>query len=89
MALQEKHIIDVSFDFTTDTAGFWTSFWDKDPYLGWMGNDPDACSKTLKKYHQLLWSKTLPNGQKVFWIRKAMANIWCGTTLLLAVTRFL
>lgn len=66
MTLQEKHIIDVSFDFTTDTAGFWTSFWDKDPYLGWMGNDPDACSKTLKKYHQLLWSKTLPNGQKVF-----------------------
>lgn len=27
------------------------------------GKDPDSASKTLKAYHQLLWSKTLPNGQ--------------------------
>ena len=65
MKLQEKDVIDVDFDFTTDTSDFWTNFWDNDPYLGCMGNDPDACSKTLKRYHQLLWSKTLPNGEKM------------------------
>ena len=27
------------------------------------GKDPDAASETLKSYHQLLWSKQLPNGQ--------------------------
>ena len=31
--------------------------------LGYMGNDPDIASKTLKKYHKLLWSRRLPNGQ--------------------------
>ena len=29
-----------------------------------VGNsDPDVCSKTLQKYHQILWSKPLPNGE--------------------------
>lgn len=27
------------------------------------GQDPDSKSKTLKRYHQLLWSKELPNGK--------------------------
>lgn len=27
------------------------------------GKDPDFASETLKSYHQLLWSKPLPNGQ--------------------------
>ena len=27
------------------------------------GKDPDSHSSTLKKYHQILWSKHLPNGQ--------------------------
>lgn len=27
------------------------------------GKDPDYASETLKSYHQLLWSKPLPNGQ--------------------------
>ncbi len=38
--------IDVGFDVRTDAAG----------------SDPDSSSPTLKKYHQLLWSKPLPNG---------------------------
>lgn len=29
------------------------------------GKDPDSYSLTLKKYHKILWSKTLPNG-KIF-----------------------
>jgi hypothetical protein len=39
--------IDISFDFRTDTPA---------------GADPDAVSPTLRKYHHLLWSKTLPGG---------------------------
>ena len=27
------------------------------------GKDPDAYSPTLRKYHKILWSKNLPNGQ--------------------------
>jgi hypothetical protein len=39
--------IDIAFDFRTDTP---------------EGEDPDACSPTLRRYHQLLWSKPLPSG---------------------------
>ena len=40
--------IDVDFNFFDDTPD---------------GKDPDSHSPTLRRYHQLLWSKTLPNGQ--------------------------
>ena len=40
--------IDITFDFQTDTR---------------KGKDPDSDSKTLRSYQQLLWSKTLPNGE--------------------------
>jgi hypothetical protein len=39
--------IDITFDFRRDTP--------KD-------KDPDIYSKTLRRYHKLLWSKKLPNG---------------------------
>ena len=39
--------IDIAFDFRSDSAG----------------GDPDSESRTLKAYHQALWSKRLPNGQ--------------------------
>ena len=39
--------INVSFDFRSDTP---------------PGRDPDAYSRTLRRYHRLLWSKPLPNG---------------------------
>lgn len=39
--------IDVTFDFRLDTP---------------QGKDPDAHSKTLRRYHKLLWSKRLPCG---------------------------
>jgi hypothetical protein len=39
--------IDISFDFRSDTA---------------PGQDPDSHSPTLRRYHQLLWSKPLPSG---------------------------
>ena len=39
--------IDVSFDFRTDAGG----------------RDPDSYSPTLRRYHKLLWSRTLPCGE--------------------------
>lgn len=39
--------IDVTFDFRRDTP---------------EGKDPDTYSKTLRRYHKLLWSKRLPCG---------------------------
>ena len=41
-------MIDTKFDFRTDTP---------------TGKDPDKYSKTLKAYHQKLWSRELPNGE--------------------------
>lgn len=39
-------LVDTSFDMRTDAGG----------------RDPDSHSKTLRGYHQLLWSKPLPSG---------------------------
>ena len=39
--------IDITFDSRSDTS---------------PGRDPDARSPTLRRYHQLLWSKPLPSG---------------------------
>jgi Family of unknown function (DUF6994) len=40
-------VIDTTFDFRSDTP---------------PGTDPDTTSPTLRRYHQLLWSKPLPSG---------------------------
>ena len=40
-------VIDITFDFRSDTP---------------PGLDPDTYSPTLRRYHQLLWSKPLPSG---------------------------
>ena len=41
-------MIDITFDFRSDTP---------------KGKDPDTYSPTLNKYHRMLWSKELPNGE--------------------------
>ena len=45
----ELRDIDIHFDVQTDSNG----------------KDPDSASPTLRAYHQLLWSKPLPNGQEM------------------------
>jgi len=46
--MKQRHdLIDITFDFRSDTP---------------PGLDPDSFSPTLRRYHQLLWSKPLPNG---------------------------
>ena len=40
--------LDINFDFHSDTP---------------PNRDPDSHSPTLRKYHQMLWSKPLPNGE--------------------------
>ena len=39
--------LDINFNFYSDTP---------------LGKDPDSYSPTLRKYHQILWSKKVPNG---------------------------
>lgn len=56
-------MIDTTFDFTSDSAGYWEGFWDRDEELGSGGSDPDIASPTLHQYHKLLWSRKLPNGE--------------------------
>ena len=56
-------MIDIGFDFTTDSPGYWEGFWDRNDGLGYGGSDPDSVSHTLQNYHQILWSKKLPNGE--------------------------
>ncbi|WP_034485701.1 DUF6994 family protein [Butyrivibrio fibrisolvens] len=58
-------MIDVTFDFTSDSYNYWDGFWDRNDGLGYGGSDPDNSSPTLQEYHRLLWSKQLPNGQKM------------------------
>jgi len=54
--------IDVYFDFTTDSPGYWDNFWENKNGLGAGNSDPDASSKTLQQYHKLLYPRKLPNG---------------------------
>lgn len=63
--MEEKQMVDTSFDFTSDTPHYWDGFWEVRNGLGVAGNDPDAMSPTLREYHRILWSKTLPNGEKM------------------------
>ena len=58
-------MIDTEFDFTTDSPGYWEGFWERNDGLGYGGSDPDVASPTLQKYHKLLWSKPLPNGESM------------------------
>lgn len=56
-------MIDITFDFTTDSKGYWDGYWERGEGLGACGADPDKDSPTLRTYHQTLWSKPLPNGE--------------------------
>ena len=56
-------MIDVDFDFTSDTVGFWDDFWNRNDGLGAGKTDPDIYSPTLQRYQKELWSRALPNGE--------------------------
>lgn len=56
-------MIDVDYNFTTDSPGYWDGFWERNAGLGYGGSDPDNASPTLREYHKILWSKPLPNGE--------------------------
>ena len=57
--------IDPTFDFTSDTPHFWDNYWSGDSILGHAFADPDSESKTMQLYHQLLYSRVLPNGERM------------------------
>ncbi|WP_037356925.1 hypothetical protein [Selenomonas sp. FC4001] len=87
-------IIDVGFDFTMDSPGYWDGFWERNGGLGAGACDPDACSPTLQRYHQLIWSKSLPNGEFLeLTQRKGMAylswrDMYFGSDSILASFRY-
>lgn len=58
-------MIDTSFDFTSDSPGYWDGFWENRGGLGVGSCDPDAVSGTLREYHRGLWSKQLPCGKEM------------------------
>ena len=43
---------DLSFDFTSDTPGYWDRFWENRNELGVGSADPDMTSPMLKEYHK-------------------------------------
>lgn len=57
--------IDTTSCFVDDSEGFWNGFWERRNGLGASPHsaDPDSASKTLRNYHQALWSRRLPNGE--------------------------
>lgn len=74
-------MIDTTFDFRSDAGG----------------GDPDATSPTLRRYHQLLWSKPLPVGP-VFTLdtitadgylhhRSEVGEFWLGSDAVMASFR--
>lgn len=58
-------MVDVTFDFTTDSYNYWDGFWDRNYGFGKGLSDPDGSSPKLQEYHQILWSRELPNGEKM------------------------
>ena len=61
----DKVQVDVNFDFTSDTPNYWNHFWENKSGLGAGNADPDAESKTLQRYQKIIYSKLLPNGEKM------------------------
>ena len=90
-SLQE---IDVNFDFTSDTPRFWDGFWGRNGGFGAGGADPDARSQMARRYHQLLWSRELPNGETMvledgrsrFYLK--WKDIWFGSDSITASFRY-
>lgn len=58
------NMIDVNFDFTSDTPGYWDGYWERNNGLGGCGKyDPDSYSPALIDYSRRIWSRKLPNGE--------------------------
>ncbi len=72
--------IDVTFDFTTGTRGYWDGFWDGGPY-GRGGSDPDRHSETMRRYNREIWSRTLPCGKRMDLSINGHVYIWEGHRL--------
>ena len=70
--------IDVDFDFTSDTPGYWDDFWTRRNGLGLGRLDPDTFSPTLREYHKILWSRELPNGEHMV-LETTLLDISSGT----------
>lgn len=69
--------IDVNFDFTLDTLGYWDGYWERSNGIGRGGADPDSHSPMLMTYQKLLWeSKSLPNGERMSFTPRRQYLVW-------------
>lgn len=57
--------ININSCFIDDIDDFWDTFWSNNIGVISKKIDPDSRSATLRIYHQILWSRELPNGQKM------------------------
>ena len=58
--------IDITYCFADDSPGYWQNFFKSDGKIsGSVDIDPDRDSQMLRRYHQTLWSRKLPNGETV------------------------
>lgn len=66
--------------FIDDIDGFWDTFWSNDIGVISKKIDPDSRSATLRAYHQILWSRELPNGQRMVLEKGTMSDYlkWNG-----------
>ncbi len=75
--------IDIAFDFRKDTP---------------EGKDPDTYSKTLRRYHKQLWSKSLPSGEpfelddrkpgSYLYHRSALGEFWLASDAVIPTFRW-
>jgi hypothetical protein len=56
-----ENLIDISYDFRTDSTDV----------------DVDKGSLTLRRYHKILWRKTLPNGNVFNFVDISNNNLYC------------
>lgn len=72
--------ININSCFIDDIDGFWDIFWSNNIGVISKKIDPDSRSATLRIYHQILWSRELPNGQKMVLEKGTMSDYlkWNG-----------
>ncbi len=56
--------IDVNYCFIDDFSNYWDNYW-SDEILGHSSIDPDSASNTLLEFDKILYSRQLPNGERM------------------------
>ena len=60
-------IIDVEFDFTSDSPGYWDGFWENNDGLGGGGSDPDSASAVFSGIIRSYGARNCRMGKRWSW----------------------